>query len=103
MTYDEWVDRYQPVTNHIEPNAPFDDGNGGMMYETYGAELQHIISLVAKGHGDRVWTWVSSDGSEAIISGYHMVNRMGYFVATVPHPTDTVSEVTIFDTSEVTA
>jgi len=38
MDYDEWVDTYKPIPNNIDKNASFD----GMMFETYGAEVEFV-------------------------------------------------------------
>ena len=34
MSVDEWSDLYLPIVNHFDANASFDDGNGGIMFET---------------------------------------------------------------------
>ena len=33
-----------------------------------------------------VWTYLAGDDYASICSGYHVVNRMGYYVGTIPVP-----------------
>jgi hypothetical protein len=72
---------YQPIHNHLTEYAPIDWGDGfGTMFETFGKELEFVRSQ-ATGY---VWTYLSSDGYDCVVSGYHFVNRLGYFVTQVP-------------------
>ena len=81
ITDDEFVERFKPVENHLDDNASFD----GCMFETYGEEL----AFVRRQDPDLIWTLVDSDDGLAIIEGYHLVNRIGYLIASVPRPPDT--------------
>jgi hypothetical protein len=83
MNYEEWEQQYRPVTNHLDPEASFNDGNGGLMFETYGQDYDHITSLLNDGQVNRIWTWVDSDMGTQIVNGFHLVNRIGYFVTDV--------------------
>lgn len=75
MTYDEWVETYQPVANYTE------HGFESRLFETYGDDLTFIEAMPT----DRVWTLVETDrGGEAIIEGRRFVNRIGYFVTVRP-------------------
>lgn len=77
ITYDKWVTKFKPIKNHLEKNANFD----GLMFETYGNELEFIKET----RPDCVWTVVEGDtGKWYIIDGYHHVNRAGYLVTQVP-------------------
>lgn len=78
LSVDEWEDEFQPIVNHINPNASWggDDAGSGTMFETYGAELE----FVATQPNDTIWTWVDVDGNTSIVNGYQYVNRLGYFV-----------------------
>lgn len=72
---DAWEAKYQPMQN------PFGDkGWNGTMFETYGEDL----AFVSKVPDNQVWTWVDGDEGTWIISGFHWVNRIGYFITTVP-------------------
>lgn len=38
LEWEEFVKKYKPKVNHFDDNASLD----GYMFETYGAELEHI-------------------------------------------------------------
>jgi hypothetical protein len=80
LTEDDFLARFKPVANHIDPNSSFD----GCMFETFGEELAHVRTR------DRnlVWTLLDSDGQSRIESGFHFVNRIGYLIASVPTEPD---------------
>ena len=76
LTFDRWLDKYKPVKNHIDTNAACD----GLMFETYGPEVEHVKKQPA----NLVWTLVDCDGRLYLCSGWHFVNRINYFIASVP-------------------
>ncbi|MCW8966873.1 MAG: hypothetical protein OQK82_09350 [Candidatus Pacearchaeota archaeon] len=84
-SYDDFIEEYQPVQNHLVPDASFD----GMMFETYGEELQYIQSQ----DQSKIFTIVDCDGCTFISSGFHYVNRMGYLIVTKSIPDNTFIEV----------
>ena len=63
-------------TNHLVDDAPFD----GCMFETYGEEL----AFVCKQDNRFIWTIFDSNIGLMISSGYHLVNRFGYLISTMP-------------------
>jgi hypothetical protein len=99
MTEDEFDAQYPLITNHINPNASWAFGDGpGCLFETYDEELAFVRSQDAR----TIWTLVDGDdGSQYVISGYHVVNRIGYLISTIPFPDDADIEVPIlFDSDE---
>ena len=80
-TIDEWEKHFKPVVNHLDSNASWQDENGnGIMFETYGDELEFVRSQP----NENIWTYMDGDGAGTIIcAGYHFVNRIGYFVTKV--------------------
>jgi hypothetical protein len=81
MTYEQWIETYKPMHNHI---AEYDAGFDDTMFETYGDERNFIQELRATAP-DTIWTLVTGDNNDwFIISGFHYVNRLGYFVSQVP-------------------
>lgn len=90
---EEFVGHFRPVPNHLNDNASFDFGNGGCLFETYGAELDHIRLQPA----EHVWTILDMDGELMIASGYHFVNRMGYILTERPWPEHCLIEVHLSD------
>jgi hypothetical protein len=73
----EWENKYEPITNHLDSDASFE----GMMFETYGDELEFVKAQT----NNRIWTFQDGDYGDLIITnGYHLFNRIGYFVTRVP-------------------
>jgi hypothetical protein len=88
MTIEDWEDNYQPMTNHINPEASWN----GALYETYGEELKFIQSLDHR----HVWTYMDGDnGGTYLVSGRHFVNRIGYIVTAEPVPDDEIIQIEI--------
>ena len=77
MEYEDWLEKFKPIKN-LYCDAPFD----GLMFETYGKELDHV-HRVLENNKQSVWTLVDTDGHSYIIPGYHHVNRLGYFITEV--------------------
>lgn len=83
LSFEEWEAKFKPRTNTIASNASFD----GLMFETYGAELDFVLTIGNQTHlgGLKLWTLVEGDDGEAVIvEGYHLCNRLGYFVTEKP-------------------
>ena len=82
LTEDEWFEQFKPIPNHLDENASFNDGEHGYMFETYGDEVEFVKAQ----EPNRIWTYCDGDNGGTYISdGYHVVNRIGYFVTTVPY------------------
>jgi hypothetical protein len=92
MDFDEWCDTYKPIVNHIDNNASFDNGDGGIMFETYGDEVEFVKSQSP----DKIWMYGDGDdGGSYIWSGWGFVNRLGYFITEVPCPPDTDIQIRV--------
>jgi hypothetical protein len=74
--YDAWDAKYQPIQNHFDPKE-------GSKFETYGEELDYVLSI-ANTEPARVWTLVDGEDGLYIVSGYHLVNRLNYFITKNP-------------------
>jgi hypothetical protein len=74
MTYDYWVDNFQPMPNHL-----VDDGDT-LHYETYGEEVEYV-KLQDNKH---IWTEVDGDSGTYIVAGWHFVNRINYYITNKP-------------------
>jgi len=86
LTEEQFDELFNLIDNKIDLNASF----GGKMFETYGNELAFVQQMAKL---NRVITIVETDGSEEgdivipmmyYVSGYHVVNRIGYFVTDAP-------------------
>ena len=88
MDFDEWCETYKPIPNNIVEDSSFD----GTMFETYGDE----VAFVKK--ADPAYIWMYGDGDDGgsyIWNGWHIVNRIGYFITEVPCPPDTTIQVKV--------
>ncbi len=82
LTEDEWEERYKLIPNTLVEDASF----GGFMFETYGDELEKIRQTP----NIYIWTYQDDDdGNPCITSGYHIINRIGYFISENPWDVDT--------------
>lgn len=79
LAFDNWVATYQPVANPHDDNASFE----GFMFETFGPELEQVKAAALE-HRGKVWTLVDCGGVSCFTAGYHLVNRLGYFICAVP-------------------
>lgn len=84
LTEDEFDDQIRLVTNHINPSAGWAYGDdNGCLFETFGEEFAFVIQQDAR----QIWTLVDGDDEDMyIISGFHFVNRLGYFISLDPVP-----------------
>lgn len=83
MDFDEWCATYKPIVNHLDENASFDNGEGGIMFETYGDEVAFVKSQSPA----NIWMYGSGDdGGTYVWNGWGFVNRLGYFITEVPCP-----------------
>jgi hypothetical protein len=73
MTYEEWVNKYKPIKNHLVK----DDTTS---FETYGDE----VLFVCEQPNSTVWTELDGDEGVYLVSGYHLANRIAYYVTDVP-------------------
>ncbi len=71
-----WWKKFVPKKNHLDNEASWD----GYMYETYGDELEFVRTQP----DTHVWTFLQADDKHYVVSGYHLVNRLGYFVTEKP-------------------
>jgi hypothetical protein len=79
MSYDEFLDKFKPIRNHLDDNANAD----GFAFETYGKEFEAVLAAYEK-NPRSVWTCVEGDNSTWITEGLHHVNRMFYFITKKP-------------------
>lgn len=72
IEFDEWYEKYKPIE---------DDHGSLRIYETYGADLDFIHSIV---DDNRVWTYLDGGDYSAVVNGMFFVNRLCYYVTEVP-------------------
>jgi hypothetical protein len=77
VDFDTWVDEYEPMHNHLQPDEPW----GDFIFETHGDELAFVQSMPK----EQVWTLVEGfEGGSYIVEGVRRVNRVGYLVTRKP-------------------
>lgn len=75
--------------NYFDENYPADeayismdnDASGGVL-ETYGEDIETVLG-VAEFDPKKVWTMIDGDKGIYMIAGYHLVNRINYFISMV--------------------
>jgi hypothetical protein len=81
MTYDEWFDTYKPIKNEITQwKSEF-----LTTFETYGDELAFVQSQPE----NNIWTELDGDEGVYIVSGFHFVNRIQYYITEKPWTEET--------------
>jgi hypothetical protein len=93
LSEDEFDTLYTLVPNHLNPSAGWALGEGrGCLFETCGDELD----FVRRQDPRTIWTLLDGDdGDLYLASGYHLVNRIGYLISTMPVPEGVIIEVHI--------
>jgi hypothetical protein len=89
LELDEWFEKYKPIENHFNrEEGPYEN----MMFETYGEEEEHV----KKQNPNHIWTLINCENEESyIVSGWHFVDRNGYFIT--EHPWTNNEEIIVND------
>ena len=83
LTWTEWEEKFKPIKNHITKYPTTDSDYES--FETYGAEVEYVQSKI---EDNLVWTFGDGDMCTYLSNGYHYVNRLNYYVCTVPYEED---------------
>jgi hypothetical protein len=86
--FEAWSEQYKPKCNHITASRGL---YGGRMFETFGGELEFVRRQPVA----NVWTLVNWEREDFLIPGFHVANRLGYFVTETPFEGDEFSECII--------
>ena len=80
MTYEQWIETYKPVKNHLIDRGAMDN----ILFETFDKEANYVWYL---SDTNVVWTWLDdgNGGNSYIVSGYHKINRLGHFITKIPY------------------
>ena len=77
ISYEEWDALFMPIKNELVDDASWN----GLLFETYGDEEKAVKAA----EDNCIWTLVDDDdGNSVIVSGWHWVNRLGYFMTKNP-------------------
>lgn len=92
MDYDAWEKEFKPMINYIDPDSAFNQ----TMFEIYGDEVEHVCDRSNTPDTERtVWTYIDGDEGTYIVDGYHIVNRIGYFITEKSADADTAYEILV--------
>tara|TARA_B110000503_G_C6998429_1_gene350425 strand:+ start:249 stop:668 length:420 start_codon:yes stop_codon:yes gene_type:complete len=94
LTFTEFEEMFKPVINHIGDNA-----GESHTFETYGAELEFVKTKIDE---NLVWTMGDGDMCMYISNGYHYVNRISYYVCSVPFDPEVEYQIIISTEEECT-
>jgi len=85
MSEAEFDRNYPLLANHINPSTGWDvEGVGCCLFETHGPEFEFVRQQDPR----TIWTLIEGDnGDLCLISGLHVVNRVGYLISKVGTPT----------------
>jgi hypothetical protein len=78
MSPDDFDEEYKPIKNPHDKDAGWD----GCLFATHGVEHNFVKNQSSK----RVWTLLSDN---TLVSGYHLIDRVGYIVTLLPWAEDT--------------
>lgn len=92
LSVEEWDKEFQPITNPFDDNASWD----GVMFETYGKELAYVRMSSPQ----CVWTYVDGEDGTYLCEGWHVVNRIGFFVTKNSWDKDTTYDIQVHDDNE---
>jgi hypothetical protein len=86
LTWKEFEEQFKPIKNHFSKDPD------ETMFETYGEEVDFVLT---KDTENKVWTYADGDYCSYVSSGYHYVNRIGYYITEVPYEEDTQYEIIV--------
>ncbi|OPX26511.1 MAG: hypothetical protein B1H07_04230 [Campylobacteraceae bacterium 4484_166] len=95
ISFDEFKDIFEPIDNFMDQDASMD----GKLFDFYGDELKYIKDEANSG---TVWTVIEDIDSRYILEGFHIKNRAGYLISTIPNSNINISlKVLLQDKVEV--
>ena len=88
ITEDQFHEQFTFEENLLDPNASFD----GYMFETFGDELDYVMQI-QNDTPNRIWTIIEGESGELFyMTGFHLVNRMGFLISNEPWNEETIVE-----------
>jgi hypothetical protein len=90
-----WFEKFKPIENTSQ-HAFWEYNGKNYAFETYGTDIIEV-QKVARTTPNLVWTLVEGDDGMYITPGYHLVNRMAYFITQVPFTDDDIRNADFCD------
>lgn len=97
----EWVEKYKPLEFSFGSEGGFHENleEDGVVFTRIG-KRQPEFGEVVRAPADRVWTELEVDGLQFIVSGYHFVNSVGYYITAEPFAPDNSDQVTLWGSED---
>lgn len=86
MTFRKWWDTYRPKRHRLRSKS-FEH----CLYDAWDEREKHRAFDAYTANPKSVWTFMEMDGRLYIVAGYALVNRLGYFVCSVPFENEMVA------------
>jgi hypothetical protein len=84
FTIDDWIEKYNPIKNHINEDRPYD----GLSFETYDEEIDFVSSQ----NPCNIWTLVYAKDEYYIVPGFRWMDRECYFISEKPFTDENLHE-----------
>ena len=87
ITYDEFVEKYKPITNPFVSDSDYSDDDNFRFAET-GEEWEYVRDFYEQSIENtyKIFTQIEdADNNPVLVSGYHLFDRYGYFITQVPY------------------
>ncbi len=90
MSFDDWFQQFTPIINTTGAASGLSAAVSDLqqehcVFETYGCEVGRVVNVADDTEAMlHVWTLLEAEGFMYISSGFHFVNRMGYFITLEP-------------------
>lgn len=84
FTIDEWIEKYNPIQNHINEDSSF----GGCAFETYDEEVEFVQAQ----NPYNIWTLVNAGDESYIVPGFRWIDRDLYFITEKPFTDENLRE-----------
>jgi len=97
MQRDEWAEKYKPQEFSFGSESGLHENleENGVVFTRIGKK-QPEFGEVVKADPNTVWTELEVDGLSYIVSGFHVVNSVGYFITEEPFDPNETVQVTVW-------
>ena len=78
LTFDDWIEKYKPIKNHLSEYTSSFDGY------CFDYTEKEEMEFVTNHDPNNIWTMVWAEDCYAVIPGFRWVNRESYLVSEIP-------------------
>jgi hypothetical protein len=84
LTPEEWKAHYKPIINTVNEGSNYVDKDGNKIYGWFDVWDEKDAEYLRNLDKNYVWTMINEDNHDYLVSGVWNVNRMEYYVCSVP-------------------